>query len=247
MGTQSVVGRGFTQEVARVSSLFPKWMNAIPTLGAVAGVGGLLAVVTGGWYYLTPDFYEVGYMPKQPGSGFNHQIHAGMLGLDCRYCHTHVEESPHANVPSVATCNGCHSAGKLDNKVDPAKVQFIRTAYADNASIEWRNIHVVPDYAHFPHHVHVAAGVSCYSCHGQIRGMPVVYQAESLAMGWCLDCHRNKEQYLVPPEKVTDLIWVQEEWMSKPLDERSFEGVTPAQLVETLRQSPPQHCAACHY
>lgn len=230
-----------------MSSLFPKWMNALPTLGALAGVGGLLAVVTGGWYYLTPDFYEVGYMPTQPGTGFNHQIHAGTLGLDCRYCHTHVEESLHANVPSVSSCIGCHSEGKLDNLVDPEKVQFIRTAYAEDSTIKWRNIHVVPDYAHFPHHVHVAAGVSCFSCHGQIRGMPVVHQAESLAMGWCLDCHRNKEQFLVPPEKVTDLIWVEQEWMSKPVGERSHNGVTPAQLVETLRQDPPQHCAACHY
>ncbi len=230
-----------------MGGLFPKWMNAIPTLGALAGAGGLVSVVGGGWYWLTPDFWEVGYMPEQPGSGFNHQIHAGKLGLDCRYCHTHVEESSFANVPSVSTCIGCHSEGKLDSLVDPKKVEFVRAAYAEDSSIEWRKIHVVPDYAHFPHHVHVAAGVSCFSCHGQIRGMPVVFQAESLAMGWCLDCHRNPEQNLVPPEKVTDLIWVEQEWFSKPVEERAHQGLTPSQLVESLERNPPQHCAACHY
>ncbi len=231
-----------------MAGLFPKWMNALPTLGALAGVGGLVSVVAGGWYWLTPDFWEVGFMPAQPGSGFNHQIHAGTLGIDCRYCHTHVEDSKHSNVPSVATCWGCHSEGKISaDRVPDAKVQFIRTAYASGETIPWENIHVVPDYANFPHHVHVAAGVSCYSCHGQIRGMPVVYQAESLAMGWCLDCHRNPEENLVPPEMVTDLIWAEQEWFSKPVGERVHNGQTPEMLVKELRENPPQHCAACHY
>ncbi len=242
-----------------MAGLFPKWMNAVPTAGALVGAVGLVGVVVGGWYWLTPDFYEVGYQPTQPGSGFNHQIHAGMLGMDCRYCHTHVEESAAANVPSVATCYGCHSEGKLDNRVKKEKIEFIRTAYAADRTIEWRNIHVVPDYAHFSHDVHVSAGVSCFSCHGQIRGMPVVRQVEGLGMGWCLDCHRdsslkarggNREgtgSKLVPPEKVTDLIWAEQEWFSKPVGERNYNGVTPETLIESLHQNPPQHCAACHF
>ncbi len=238
-----------------MSGLFPKWMNALPTVAALAGAGGLVAVVTGTWYWATPDFWEVGYMPEQPGSGYNHQLHAGQLGIDCRYCHTHVEESGFSNVPSVSTCMGCHTEGKLaastgggpGAQLHNQKVAFVREAYAENASIEWRKIHVVPDYAHFPHHVHVAAGVSCYSCHGQISGMPVVYQAESLSMGWCLDCHRNPEENLVPPSQVTNLVWVEQEWFSKPVSERVHEGVTPEDLVESLRRNPPQHCAACHY
>lgn len=229
-----------------MAGLFPRWMNALPTLGAIAGLGGAVLVVTGTWYYATPDFFEVGYMPAQPDEGFNHQLHAGQLGIDCRYCHTHVEESYHSNVPSVATCIGCHGENKLDGW-DTHKVGWIREAYAEDASIEWRRIHVVPDYAHFPHHVHVAAGVSCYSCHGQIAGMPEVYQAESLGMGWCLDCHRNPEANLVPPTEVTNLVWVEDEWFSKPVSEREHEGLTPAELVESLKRNPPQHCAACHY
>lgn len=247
-------------------------MNALPTILFFVVNGGVVLAIAGFWYYATPKFWEVGYMPTQPGSGFNHQIHAGKLGIDCRYCHTHVEESWHANVPAVSTCMGCHAENKINVDVASAtdeKVQFIRDAYEQDVAIEWRNIHVVPDYATFPHNAHVNAGVSCFSCHGQIQGMPVVVQQESLSMGWCLDCHRNPEENLVPKDKVTDLYWVQTQWFNKiALDEnneiikdmhgnvvldsvstsdRQHNGLTPDQLVDTLKRNPPQHCAACHY
>jgi len=231
-----------------VPSLFPRWMNALPTVAALGASGGFVGVVAGVTYYFTPEFWEVGYMPEQPGSGFNHQIHAGKLGLDCRYCHTHVEESTHSNVPAVNTCYGCHSEAKLSTEVVPdEKVEFIREAYANDASIPWTKVHILPDYVNFPHHVHVKAGVSCYSCHGQIAGMPVVYQAEPLSMSWCLDCHRNPEDNLVPRDEVTNLPWVESQWFDTPVADRSHAGVTPEDLVQSLFRAPPEHCAACHY
>lgn len=233
-----------------MSMTFPKWMNFLPTAFAIGGVGGLAAVTWGTWYWATPDFFEVGYMPTQPGAGFSHQIHTGRLGMDCRYCHTKVEKSPEANVPNVATCYGCHKEGRVDPSNSTAsdeKVQFIRDAYEQDASIPWRRIHKLPDYVrNFPHNVHVKAGVSCFSCHGQIKAMPVVYQAESLAMGWCLGCHRDVEAHperrLVPLDKVTQLEWVQEH----------FETVTagdPAAKawLEERDINAPQNCGACHY
>ncbi len=126
-------------------------------------------------------------------------------------------------------------------------MQFIRDAYDQDKPIEWRNVHVVPDYANFPHDAHINAGVSCFSCHGQIQAMPVVAQVESLSMGWCLDCHRNPEKNLVPRNKVTDLFWVENEWFGKPVEERTHEGMTPEELNQTLLRNPPLHCAACHY
>ncbi|MEM1331063.1 MAG: cytochrome c3 family protein [Planctomycetota bacterium] len=230
-----------------MSSIFPKWMNVLPTVGALAGVGGAVTVIAGTWYYATPDFFEVGYMPTQPGEGFNHQLHAGMLGMDCRYCHTNVEDATHANVPAVSTCMGCHTEERLADWQSHS-VEWVRTAYYNDESIPWRRVHKLPDYVRdFPHHVHVNAGLSCYSCHGQIVGMPVVYQAESLSMGWCLDCHRNPDEHLVPKDKVTQLVWVEQQWMSKPVDERVHEGVTAAALLESLRDAPPQNCGACHH
>lgn len=223
-------------------------MNALPTLGAFAGLGGFVTVVGAVTYYFTPKFWEVGYMPEQPSTGFNHRIHAGKLGIDCRYCHSNVEDSKISNVPTVSVCYGCHQEGHVSPEyAADEKVAFIREAYETDRSIEWVNVHVLPDYVQFPHHVHVNAGVSCYSCHGQIMGMPVVYQAEPLSMAWCLDCHRNAEENLVPPDKVTDLAWVQQDWFAANASDRSHEGLTPEQLVQSLERDPPEHCAACHY
>jgi hypothetical protein len=223
-----------------VSVIFPKWMNALPTLGAIGAMGGLPVVVAGTWYWATPDFFEVGYMPSQPGSGFNHQIHAGQLGIDCRYCHTNVETSVEANIPNVATCMNCHAPNRVSSAIVPdEKVQFIRDAYERDEPIEWRRVHKLPDYVrNFPHHVHVNAGVSCYSCHGQIMSMPIVYQAKGLGMGFCLDCH------LVPVDRVTDLPWVEEEFEARAQGESS---VNVDELMERLWADPPQACGACHH
>ncbi len=221
--------------------MFPKWMNMLPTLGAAGTLGGMMLVIAGFWYYATPSFWEVGYMPTQPGAGFSHQIHAGRLGLDCRYCHTKVEKSPEANVPNVATCYGCHAENRLKDW-EEHDVQIIRTSYVEDASIPWRRVHRLPDYVrNFPHHVHVKAGVSCYSCHGQIVGMPTVYQAKSLAMGFCLSCHRDPVKQLVDPDRVTELVWVEQH-----LKDRDDDDPTALRLLNSLRDAPPQSCGACH-
>lgn len=239
-----------------MSANFPKWMNVLPTALAVGSFGGLAATVWGVWYWATPDFFEVGYMPEQPGSGFNHQIHAGKLGMDCRYCHTNVEESPEANIPTVDTCYGCHKEGRVSYEyAREAQTQFVRDAYDADESIEWRRVHKLPDYVrNFPHHVHVNSGVSCLSCHGQIQSMPVVFQAESLSMGWCLDCHRDvtpeeeggrgrPEQRLVPLDKVTQLEWVEEHFKNVTRGDRAAaEAWANERDIEA-----PQNCGACHY
>ncbi|MBL8761193.1 MAG: cytochrome c3 family protein [Phycisphaerae bacterium] len=231
-----------------MSLLFPKWTNALPTVGAIAALAGASGVVGGFWYYATPKFYDAGYMPTQPGGGFSHQIHAGKLGMDCRYCHTKVEQSAEANIPNVATCVGCHADGRLTKlAVEPKhkeRTDFIRQAYNADQSIEWRRIHKLPDYVrNFPHSAHLRAGVSCFSCHGQITAMPIVSQAQPLSMGWCLDCHRNPEASLVPPDKVTQL-----DWVKNHLQERAGQGDAESKaLVERLKLNPPENCGACHY
>lgn len=231
-----------------MATLFPRWLNMVPTVLAMGAGGGLMAAAVGTWYWATPDFFEVGYMPEQPGAGFNHQIHAGKLGLDCRYCHTKVEQSDEANIPNVATCIGCHAEERLGPAFDPgAKVAFIREAYAQDASVPWTRVHKLPDYVrNFPHSAHINAGVSCYSCHGQITAMPVVYQAEGLGMGWCLDCHRgveeHPEKYLVPKDQVTNLFWVEQH-----LSTVKKGDAEARKLYEQLRENPPQTCGACHY
>jgi len=235
-----------------VSVIFPKWTNKLPTILGIGAVVGLTSVVCGFYYYATPKFFKVGYMPTQPGGGFNHQIHAGKLGMDCRYCHTKVEKSYEANIPNVATCYGCHKEGSLalfnESDVHKAKTQFIRDAYNADASVEWRRVHKLPDYVHnFPHQAHLAAGVSCYSCHGMIPSMPEVYHVQPLSMGWCLDCHRDPGPALLEPEnkdKLTRLPWVKDH-----LDERARNksAKTAEEVATTQNIKPPQNCGACHY
>ena len=236
-----------------MSVLFGRWMNTLPTVGAIGSVAGLCAVVGGFWYYATPKFFEVGYMPTQPGGGFNHQLHAGKLGMDCRYCHTKIETSPEANIPNVATCYGCHADGHVQlPDAQMEKTKFIRDAYQADESIPWRRVHKLPDYVrNFPHNIHIRAGVSCYSCHGQMTALPVVYQSQPLSMGWCLQCHRQvpqaPEQSLVPRDKVTDLYWVEHHFKGEAAEAPAVPGFDPKQVIQSLQLQPPTNCGACHY
>jgi hypothetical protein len=241
-----------------VSIIFPEWTNTIPrVVGAALGAVGLGAVfvVT---YYFTPKFWEVGYRPVQP-IAYNHQLHAGTLGIDCRYCHSEVEESGHANVPDTSTCMGCHQGeagvgGYVNNRLWQAhetnqNLVLLRTAYETGAPVRWKRIHKLPDYAHFPHAAHVNAGISCYSCHGRIDQQEVVRQEESLAMAWCLECHRNPEKYLVDASdtdptkfRITDL-----ERVAAELKSRGSNPEAGLRLAREKNIQPPEHCGACHY
>lgn len=243
-------------------TIFPKWANALPAVTAVGGAGASVLAIAGITYYWTPSFWEVGYKPEQPVA-FSHQIHVGKLGIDCRYCHTHVEVSSHSNVPDTATCMACHQGdvttgeAYLNNDLwnahkDNPHLTEIRSSYATDEPVAWKRIHKLPDYAHFNHAVHVNAGVSCYSCHGRVDHQEVAYQVHSLGMGWCLDCHRNPEEHLVDvdgvteqyasdPFEVTDLRRVEEQLASSEQEEIGLKLAAAKQI------QPPQHCGACHY
>lgn len=239
--------------------IFGKWMNVLPTAGAIVGAGLFVSVIGGFWYWATPKYWKVGYMPTQPGSGFNHQIHAGKLGMDCRYCHSNVEKSAEANIPPVATCFGCHAENHVSEQVSVGyteKVKFVREAYLADQSVPWRRVHKVPDYVrNFPHQAHVGAGISCLSCHGNIMGMPVVYQHEPLSMGWCLECHREKlpSEYLVPKDRITDLNWVEQHLKDVDAaikggqENPVVNGFDAQKVAESLKLNPPSNCGACHY
>lgn len=236
-----------------MSVLFPKSFNVFPTVFAVGAAGFFASAVGGVWYYFTPKFWSVGYEPVQPGGGFSHQIHAGKLGMDCRYCHTKVEQSPEANIPNVATCFGCHGENRLvkfDQQSHKDKTNFIREAYAVDGApggMGWARVHKVPDYVrNFPHNIHISAGVSCYSCHGNITTMPVVFQSQPLSMSWCLDCHRDSAPHLVEKDKVFQLNWVEQHLRDRAAkgDDGLAEG---KKLGDAKHLSPPEHCSACHY
>jgi len=99
-------------------------------------------------------------------------------------------------------------------------------------------VHDLPDYVYFNHSAHVRRGVGCVECHDRIDKMEVVYQAKPLSMGWCLDCHRQPDAHLRPPELVTQMDW------------RPPDGKTPEEVGREVRRklnlSPSEDCSTCH-
>ncbi|NGP77130.1 cytochrome c3 family protein [Balneolaceae bacterium YR4-1] len=215
-----------------MAQIFPKWANEIPGRILLGLIVFATALVAGVWYYFSPEFTDVGYAPTQPIE-YSHRIHAGQLGLDCQYCHTSVAESKQANVPPTQTCMNCHS--QIDSQ-RPEEVQKIRDSWESGEAIEWVRVHNLPDYAYFNHAAHVNVGVGCESCHGRIDRMDVVFQKEPLSMSWCLDCHRNPEQYLRPVDEVTTMGYQVEDQIQKGRE-----------LVAKHNVSPPTYCQGCHY
>jgi len=194
-------------------------------------VAGGLFIAFFFWYYGSPKYTDVGYRPKQPVD-YSHKLHAGDLGMDCRYCHTSVEFSASAGIPPTQTCMNCHSVVGKDSE----KLLKVRESWATGKPLEWIRVHDLPDYAFFNHSAHINAGVGCESCHGNVRNMEVVEQKETLSMGWCLDCHRAPEMQLRPARDITKMNW------TPPEDQLEFA----ARTIEEKKIDPPIECSGCH-
>jgi len=204
---------------------------------AVAGLAGA-GVAAGVTIYLTPKYYRVGYEPVQPVP-FSHQVHAGQLGIDCRYCHNGVEKSWFANLPGASTCMNCHT---LVLKDDP-RLQIVRDSAANNTPIPWVQIHHTPDYVYFNHSVHVTRGISCVECHGRIDQMDEVRHDKPLSMSFCLDCHRDPAAAIRPVDKVTKLDW---QWSTNSIEAARLQEVNGQKFVHDWKVESLQSCSACH-
>lgn len=165
---------------------------------------------------------QQGYSPEQPIS-YSHRLHAGELGIDCKFCHSAAEQSRHAGIPSSDVCMKCHKyvtssfdalqaeiekadeekrkpeaivSSELQRLFDTLDIDDPKASHpGTNAhSIPWVRVHNLPDYVYFDHSAHVAVGVSCQKCHGPVESMERVRQVESLSMGWCVECHRESTE-----------------------------------------------------
>ena len=134
--------------------------------------------------------YNQGYEPDQP-INFPHTVHANQYKIDCKYCHAGVEVSRHASVPSLNVCMNCHGPALVQK--DSPELQKVRDAYNNNKPVAWMKVHLLPDHVKFNHAAHIKAGKQCTECHGQVQEMAKVSQVSSLAMGWCVNCHRKPE------------------------------------------------------
>jgi hypothetical protein len=142
-------------------------------------------------------------VPRDQPVPFSHEHHVRGLGIDCRYCHTSVEVSSFAGIPSTGTCMTCHSQIWADSPV----LEPVRASYRSGRSLEWTRVHDLPGFAYFNHSIHVSKGIGCTTCHGPVDRMPLMWQESSLQMEWCLECHRAPERFVRPRDQVFRTDW----------------------------------------
>ncbi len=216
---------------SRADFSFPEWTNRIRPLATLAVLGGLVYVVVLIAYATSPRTTNVGYRPEQP-LPYSHAMHAGELGIDCRYCHSVVETSAPASLPPTQTCMNCHSSVRRESE----NLAPILASYESGLPVEWVRVHDLPDFVFFDHSAHVSRGVGCVSCHGRVDEMEVVRQEQTLSMGWCLDCHRNPEPELQPKDTVFEMAW-----------EATGDREELGRRLRTDHQiNPPTDCSTCH-
>ena len=170
-------------------------LSRVTIFGAIFIAGFVLWVIGG--IVRSPYFTNQGIHREQVVP-FSHQHHVGGLGIDCRYCHTSVDQARFANIPPTKTCMNCHSQIWITSSY----LEPVRESFRTGQPLVWNRVHDLPDFVYFNHSVHVKKGVGCETCHGRIDQMAGIYQASSLQMEWCITCHRAPEQFLRPREAV---------------------------------------------
>jgi len=217
-----------------MSQLFHRNTNIYSRLSIVAVLaflGFLGWVVT--MLYLSGYHTGQGEFVEQPIQ-FSHAHHVGGMGLDCRYCHTSVEDSAFANIPPTKTCMNCHS--QIWNNAPI--LEPVRASFREDKPLQWTRVHDLPDFVYFNHGIHVNKGVGCATCHGPVDKMPLVYQDANLMMSWCLDCHRNPAKYVRPRDQVFNMAW-----------ERPDDPELGARLVKEYKIGSVEQltsCSTCH-
>ena len=154
---------------------------------------------------------------------FSHQHHVGGIGIDCRYCHTTVEQAASAGIPPTKTCMNCHAQIWAGSPF----LEPVRESFRTGESLRWIRVHDLPDFAYFNHSVHVKKGMGCETCHGRVDQMPLMLQESSLQMEWCLECHREPEKYVRPRSAIYTMGY-------EPRDPETGEPTTQAELGPRL-------------
>ncbi len=162
---------------------------------------------------------------------FSHDHHTEAMGISCLYCHTSVEESAFAGVPPTATCMNCHKLIWNDSPM----LEPVRESFRTGEPIRWARVNDLPDFVYFNHSIHIAKGVGCATCHGRVDKMPLLRQAESLQMEWCLDCHRSPQDFVRPRSEIYNMEWEAED-----------QAAVGARLVEEYNIQSLTSCSVCH-
>ena len=215
-----------------MSQIFHRSANTIARVsifGAVFFVAGLLGLFAE--VNRSPWMTQVHTARDQPIQ-FSHERHVAGNGIDCRYCQTSVEESGFAGIPPTKTCMNCHSQIFANSPF----LEPVRESFRTGRSIQWTRVHDLPDYVYFNHSIHVYKGIGCTTCHGQVDRMPLMFQAQSLQMEWCLDCHRDPERYVRPRSAVFAV-----DYQAPP-----NQAELGARLVADYQIQKLTSCSTCH-
>jgi Cytochrome c7 and related cytochrome c len=217
-----------------MSQIFNRQANIYSRLSILAVVvfvgllGGALALLNVSGYNTRQDEFI-----EQPIQ-FSHAHHVGGIGIDCRYCHTSVEESSFANIPPTKTCMNCHSQIWTGAPI----LEPVRASFRDNKPLMWNRVHDLPDFVYFNHSIHVKQGVGCATCHGAVDKMPLMYQKAPLTMGWCLECHRNPEKFIRPRDQVFNMSY------ERPTDPEFGLKLVREHKIASVEQLTS--CSTCH-
>ena len=215
-----------------MSQIFHRSTN---TISKVSIFGAVFAVAALLWLFdrvnASPWVTQAHVAREQPIQ-FSHERHVAGNGIDCRYCHTSVERSAFAGIPPTKTCMNCHSQIFATSPF----LEPVRASFRSGRSIAWTRVHDLPDFAYFNHSIHVNKGVGCTTCHGQVDRMPLMWQEQSLQMAWCIECHRNPENYVRRREDVFRTDYV------PPSDQQALGR----QLVADYHIRKLTSCDTCH-
>jgi mono/diheme cytochrome c family protein len=161
---------------------------------------GTIACGSWTWVTLWNTNVHQGYQPVQP-IHFPHNLHAGVMKIDCQYCHSGAYKSKNASIPSLNVCMNCHKVVKQESpevqKIYAALGYDPKTQKYDSTKatpVQWVRVHNLPDFAYFNHSQHVKVGkIKCQTCHGPVETMKEIYQYSPLTMKWCIQCHKRTQ------------------------------------------------------
>jgi len=245
-GKDSEVELTFWQEVKNWIAAHRRLVGVLCIITIFVGMKGCWdAAWNIGVYY---DYKtQKGYHPDQPIK-FSHKLHAGEHEIACQYCHSSVEKSRHAGIPSVNVCMNCHKgiqAGPQYGEKEIAKIYEAagfdpKAGTYDNSKqnpLKWIKVHNLPDHVYFNHSQHVVVGkIECATCHGDVKKMTTVEQKSQLTMKWCIECHRKTEVAMAGNPYYDRL--------HKALKEK-YAGQLDVKF--TVEKIGGLECAKCHY
>jgi hypothetical protein len=215
-----------------MAQVFHPAFNTISRVSIFGGVFILASLIGVSGCLYRSSYVTEAFVARDQPIPFSHKHHVGGLGIDCRYCHTSVEDSSFAGLPPTKTCMNCHSQIWADSPT----LAPVRESYRAGTPIRWTRVHRLPGYVYFDHHIHVAKGVGCVQCHGRVDTMPLVAQEATLYMEWCLECHRHPETAVEPRAQVFNLKW----------EADGDPRATARRLVAEYQVQSRTDCVDCH-